>query len=50
MPDPFTHEDAQRLLDVLQGLSRGLLDIAAQNCAMGCGRLPAGILLRFQRW
>jgi hypothetical protein len=27
MPDPLTHDDAKRLLDVLQGISRGLVDI-----------------------
>jgi hypothetical protein len=30
MPTPFTHEDAQRLLDVLQGISRGLLDVTKE--------------------
>jgi hypothetical protein len=27
VPDPLTHGDAQRLLDVLQGISRGLIDV-----------------------
>jgi hypothetical protein len=27
MPAPLTHDDALGLLDVLQGISRGLLDI-----------------------
>jgi hypothetical protein len=29
MPTSLTHDDAQRLLDVLQGISRGLVDINA---------------------
>jgi hypothetical protein len=29
MEDPLAHDDAKRLLDVLQGISRGLIDINA---------------------